>query len=843
MPGPCFFPNSEPTARRLARFLYVLLPLTLSTLVPIAEEALAQQRVTVSGTVRDAESGETLPYASVVVEGTTLGTAANVDGFFVLVGVPADKHTVRATYLGYQPATVEIDTETLTGTLQIELASSETYLDEVLVTAEQYQIMKAAETISQITVSPKDMALLPGIGEVDIFRSLQLLPGVSGTNEGSSGLYVRGGTPDQNLVLLDGMTVYHVDHFFGFFSAFNADAIKDVQVYKGGFPAAYGGRTSSIIDLTGRTGGNDYGLGVGLNLLSAGMLAKAPLGQRGSLLVSARRSYTDVLQTGLYNNIYETLTGETLTSDQDQQAAGGGFPRPGGGRIPGALGGGFQGPGLATVQPDFYFYDLNAKLNYRPTNKDVVALSFYNGRDNLNESRFTTNTITRGGQEGGTILNDIYDVTGWGNLGVSGKWSRQWSPRFYSNALLAYSQYFSDNERTQLNERYAAEADTLLGSRNFGSLENNRLGDFSFRLDNEWQVSQAHNLGFGVQATRSDVQYENIRNDTLVVFDENQETRQAAVYFQDTWKPLANLRIIAGVRAAYHELTGETYLEPRTSFHYDLTDRMRVKGAYGQYSQFVARVVNENVTEGARDFWLLADGENVGVQSATHYIAGASYETPKWLFDVEAYRKDLTGLSEFSLRFRRGGADFQADNLFFDGEGVARGVEFLLQRKTTRYTGWISYTLAEVEHTFEGLNDGQPFPALHDQPHELKMVSSTRLGPRWNLSATWVFATGKPYTAPESQYSITLLDGTEQSYIHVGEKSGERLPAYHRLDAAVHYRFPIGTANVDLGFSVFNLYNRTNVWYKEFDLTESPFVTTDVTFLGITPNLSLRVDL
>ena len=495
------------------------------------------------------------------------------------------------------------------------------------------------------------------------------------------------------------------------------------------------------------------------------------------------------------------------------------------------------------MQPDFYFYDVNAKLNYRPTNKDVVALTFYNGRDNLDESRFTTNTITQGGQAGDAILNDIYDVTGWGNLGASGKWSRQWSPRFYSNALAAYSQYFSDHARNALNERLAAETDSLLLSRSTGSLEDNRLGDFTLRLDNEWLASQAHKFGFGVQATRSDVRYENVRNDTLVVFDEDQEARHVAAYVQDTWKPLPQLRLVAGVRAAYYDLTGETYLEPRFSFRYDLTNRLQLKGAYGRYNQFAARVVNENVTEGARDFWLLADGENVGVHGATHYIAGASYETPTWLFDVEAYRKDLTGLSEFSLRFRRGGADFQADDLFFDGDGATRGVEFLLQKKTGRYTGWISYTLAEVEHTFEGLNDGEPFPALHDQPHELKAVGSTRLGRRWNVSATWTFATGKPYTSPESQYSITLLDGAEQSYIHVGDKNSERLPAYHRLDAAVHYRFPVGAADVDLGFSVFNLYNRTNVWYKEFDLSEAPFVTTDVTFLGVTPNLSLRVDL
>ena len=803
-------------------------------MLPALLPATAQERITLSGTVRDAKSGEALPYANVLVESTTRGSAANVDGYFVLVGVPAGTHTLLATYLGYQPARIDIDTATLTGPLQIELVPAAEYLEEVVITAEQYQMIQAARSVSQVTVSPKDMALLPGIGEVDIFRSLQLLPGISGTNEGSSGLYVRGGTPDQNLVLLDGMTVYHVDHFFGFFSAFNADAIKDVQVYKGGFPAIYGGRTSSVVNLTGRTGGTDYRLGAGVNLLSASMVAEVPLGQRGSVLVSARRSYTDILQTGLYNSIYATLTGA------DEEQPGFGSFRTGGLRGGGALGGGFQGPGLATVQPDFFFYDINAKVHYRPTDKDVLAISFYNGRDNLDESRLTSNTFTTGNA---VILNDIYDVTGWGNLGVSGKWSRQWSPRFYSNALLAYSRYFSENERNNLFERYAAEADTLLFSRTSGGLEDNRLEDSSFRLDNSWHVSQTHTLEFGAQATRSDVQYENVRNDTLVIFHENQQARQAAFYLQDTWRPFPSLRLVAGIRSAYYDLTGDTYLEPRASFRYDLTEAIQIKGAYGQYNQTIARVVNENVTEGARDFWLLADGDNVGVQRASHVVFGASYETPMWLFDMETYRKRLTGLSEFSLRFRRGGADFQADNLFFGGHGLAHGIEFLLQKKTGRYTGWISYTLSKVEHTFDRLNDGNPFQALHDQPHELGLVGNARLGQRWNVSATWIFATGKPYTAPESQYTLTLLDGAEQSYIHVGRKNGERLPAYHRLDASIHYRIPVGTAHVDLGFSVFNLYNRKNVWWKEFDLTESPFVTTDVTFLGLTPNLSLRVDL
>ncbi len=810
------------------------------------ETVFAQQR-TISGTVRDVESGETLPYASVLAVGTTLGAATNVDGYFVLIGVPADSLTLRVTYLGYQTTLIRIDARTQNTPLLIEMTPAATELDEVLVTAESYQMMKTAENVSQVTVSPKDIAVLPNIGEVDIFRSLQLLPGISGTNEGSSGLFVRGGTPDQNLVLLDGMTVYHVDHFFGFFSAFNADAIKDVQVYKGGFPAQYGGRTSSVLDLTGKTGdANNFQLGAGLNLLSSNAVLEVPLGGRGSFLLSARRSYTDILQTGLYNSIYETVTGEDITPEQEGGGFGGG--RGGGG----ALGGGFRGPGQAIVQPDFYFYDLNAKLTYRPTNKDVAAITVYNGQDHLDKSRDQSQNLGAGGQNNFSITNDLLDLTDWGNLGVSGKWSRQWSPRFYSNALVAYSQYFSEYERDQFIERRDAETDTVTFSNRFGTLEDNQVGDLTLRLDNEWQMMQNNKVGLGFQVTRSDVQYDFIRDDTLTILDRDQEALQAVAYLQDTWQPFSRLTLTAGVRGVYYDVTEETYIEPRVSFLLGLTDRIKFKGAYGQYNQFVARVVNENITEGARDFWLLADGEDVGVSSSTHYVLGTSYETPTWLFDMEAYYKDLTGLTEFSLRFQRsggsfrrgpGGGELEADELFFTGDGIAQGLEFLVQKKAGRHTGWISYTVSDVDHTFPELNDGNPFPALHDQTHEFKVVNSIRLGARWNFATTWTFATGKPYTSPESQYAITLLDGTEQSFIHVGDKNSERLPAYHRLDAALHYKFDVQTSRVDVGLSVFNLYNRENVWYKEFDLTETPMLTTDVTFLGFTPNLSVRVDL
>jgi hypothetical protein len=208
------------------------------------------------------------------------------------------------------------------------------------------------------------------------------------------------------------------------------------------------------------------------------------------------------------------------------------------------------------------------------------------------------------------------------------------------------------------------------------------------------------------------------------------------------------------------------------------------------------------------------------------------------LFDVETYYKTLEGLSEFSLRYRRN--NIELDQLFFSGDGTAKGIEFLLQKKQGEFTGWITYTLAQVEHQFDGLNEGNPFPALHDQTHELKIVGNWEPHPRWRFSTTWVYGSGKPNTAPESQYQIDLLDGRQFSYISVGEKNGERLPAYHRMDVAAHYLFEIGNVKMDAGFSIFNLYNRTNIWYRQFDLQELPMVINDVTYLGATPNISLN---
>lgn len=779
-------------------------------LLVIIGTVLQAQR-TISGVIKSEDNEERLPFANIVIKGTTEGTTTNLDGHFSLFNVTEDELALQVLYVGYASKEIIIEAGNSTiSNLEVAMQSS-TLLDEVVVSGKSYKVMNTSDGISMMKVSPAQLALLPNVGEVDIFRSLQLLPGVSGSNESSSGLYVRGGTPDQNLVLLDGMTVYNVDHFFGFFSAFNADAVKDVQLFKGAFPAKYGGRLSSVVDLTGKTGDpNKYHGNFGINLLNARAGIQIPLFKKGSFSVNGRRSYTDLIKSDLYDKIFGVFDQTESLPDID-------------------------GLDVTTIEPDFYFFDLNSKLSFNPTDKDAIAFSFYSGADHLIES----NDVTLPRFGGAVMLDlDIDEKSDWGNRGYSAKWSRQWGPKWYSNLLIASSKYFSKYDRQVDVLASLTSTDSILVDQTILGFEDNEVRDLTFRLDNELQVAPKHKLEFGVLATMAEVDFTFVRDDTLSILDLQQEATYGALYLSDTWDPLNNLSINAGIRASYYDVNSKVYWSPRFSFTYNLTDRIKLKGGYGKHYQFVNRIVNENVTEGSRDFWLLADDDLVKVSHAEHYVIGAAYETDDFIVDVEAYRKDLSNLAEFSLRFQR--EDIDLDQLFFLGNGYAEGVEFLLQKKRGAYTGWLTYTLANVRNTFPALNNGFEFSALHDQRHEFKTVHSCEWK-NYRFAATFVYASGKPFTEPAGQYSVELLDGRSNNYISVGAKNGSRLPAYHRLDLSMHYLYELADFEIDFGLSIFNLYNRRNIWYRQYDFTDTPPIISEVRYLGATPNLSVDI--
>ena len=788
---------------------------------------------TLKGIITDAKSGESLPNATVVVKGTNIGAITNLDGYFTLFKVPSDTAILEVRYLGYHNKRVKLNPKSDIERLILSLEQADYELATVVISTQEANMVES-KGISHLSISPAQIAALPSLGEKDIFRSLQLLPGISGTNETSSGLFVRGGTPDQNLILFDGFTVYHVDHFYGFFSAFNSEAIKDVQFYKGGFDAKYGGRLSSVVELTGKSGNkNEFDMGAGLSALSANLRFEVPLGKKANFFVAGRRSYTDIIQSGLFNKINDLVGPETPDAPQNQ-GNGGGFP--GGGR-----GGRFGGLNTNVTEPTFYFYDLNSKFTYTPNQKDVFSISFYNGEDNLDNS-FDNNQIGLGRAGNTNISNITNDIANWGNWGLSTKWARQWNERLYSNAVLAYSNYFSDRDRITA---ITIENDTTREIRN-GLIEQNDVSNLSLRIDNEYQIDAYNQLGFGVEINQQSVEYQLSRNDTISIIDRSSQGNTYAAYLQNKGKVGNNLSYTIGLRANYYDLTTDFFLEPRLSLGYKIGDQVQLKAAYGQYHQFTNRIVREDIQQGSRDFWLLADGEDIPIGAATHYIAGISWEDRNWLVDIEAFYKDLDGLTEFSERIsqggiRPGGPQQQSQEFFFQGTGVAKGIEFLLQRKIGAYTGWLSYTLSQVRYDFPAFGE-EPFPALHDQTHETKIVNTLKVG-NWTLGATWVYGTGKPYTSPVGGYTLTLLDGTEEDYTSVGAKNAFRLPAYHRMDLSATLNFNLGNSKASTGLSIFNVYGRKNIWYKEFQIEEGELIETNVQLLGFTPNFFINFNL
>lgn len=778
---------------------------------------------TLSGMVKDRSTGEALPFATLLVKGTTNGTSANADGYFTLLKVPSDTSVLLVQYVGYQTTEVFLTPETPVKQLFVELAPLAVSLKTVTVVGKREDmVLNGRLEVATMKLSPKKLETLPNTGERDVMRSFQLMPGVSASNESSSGLYVRGGTPDQNLVLYDGFSIYHVDHLYGFFSAFNSNALKDVQLYKGGFESKFGGRLSSVTEITGKDGNSKrFNVGGDISLLSTNVFAEVPVGKKFTSIVAFRKSYKGFL----YNKIFDKFS---ATSSYE-------VPREGGG----------MGRFSTETEVTSYFYDLNAKMTYRPTDRDVVSLSIFNGADKLdNGSAFSAAGFGMGNARFGSNSTDL---TNYGNTGGSLKWGRKWNEKIYGNTLASYSNYFSQRDRTQ--ERTTYNDDDEAVTTKTGVIENNDLRDFSLKSDYEWDAFRHSKIQFGAFATYFDIDYNYAQNDTSDVLNRSNKAALAGLYLQSKTKLFSDRLILTpGLRVSYFGNTAKAYPEPRLALKYFISENISLNAATGQYYQFANRVTREDILSGSRDFWLLSDEKSVPVSEATHYIAGLSYEDNNYLFSAEAYYKNINSLTEYSLRFNPSPMGVSYDENFFSGNGYAKGVELMAQKLSGKFNGWIAYTLGEAKNHFDIYGDGF-FAANQDVKHEFKAVALYKYR-RWDFSATWVFATGRPYTAPSGAYTITLLDGTTQDFFTVTDKNSQRLPDYHRADISATFKL-LGGLKGDkkrreygyIGASIFNLYDRKNVWYKQFLIEDGSIIETDVNYLGFMPNLTLSLKL
>jgi ferric enterobactin receptor len=779
---------------------------------------------TLTGIVRDQSTGEALPFAAVQVKGTTLGASTNADGYFTLLKVPTDTSTLIVQYVGYQKIPVYLSPMVPRKNLSINLKPQSKTLKEVKISAHKDDVIFVKkEEVGTIKLTPLKIEQLPSIGEKDMMRSFQLMPGISASNESSSGLYVRGGTPDQNLVLYDGFTVYHVDHLYGFFSAFNSNALKDIQLYKGGFESRFGGRISSVTEITSKEGNQKrINVGADISLLSTNVFAEIPIGSKFTSFLAFRKSY----QGAIYNMIFKKFN---KSSTQDAPDVG-------------------TGPGRKYSQSNditSYFYDLNGKFTYKPSDKDIISLSIFNGTDKLDNS-FASDIPSFGQANANFSMNSV-DLTSYGNIGSSIKWSRKWSSKLYGNTIISYSNYY--NKRNRSSERTLINPSDVATTSMNGVFENNDLKDYSLKSDYQYELTGNSQLQFGAFATLYDIKYSYGQSDTVNILDRNGSALLGGAYVQTRTKLFNDkLQIIPGLRTNYFETTNKIYLEPRAAISFNLTDNLILKGSTGKFYQFANRVTREDIMSGSKEFWILADGSSIPISSAIHYILGVSYESPGYTFSAEAYYKRIHNLTEYSLRINASPMGVDYNENFFNGYGFARGIEFLAQKNAGNLNGWVSYTIGEARNHFDQYGDGY-YPANQDVTQEFKIVGLYKYK-RWNFSANWIYATGRPYTAPSGAYTITLLDGSTQDFFTVTTKNSIRLPDYHRLDVSANYILLMGnkedTKRRELGtvsFSIFNLYNHTNIWYKQFAIESGQIIETNITYLGITPNITLSLKL
>ncbi len=834
--------------------IVLLIIILIIILISGLKNLFADDSSLITGTVK---TDDDIPIQGVLVwiSNSTIKDKTDSSGKYILAPGKIGTYTINAHFKNFETEmkTVKIIKDQITNIDFILKPKRFSY--EISVRGKVPKLMSASENIGVVSIKPDQIANLPTLGEQDVFRSIQLMPGVSASSESSSGLYVRGGKPEENLILYDGFTIYHVDHFFGIFSAFNANAIEEVKLYKGGFESKFGGRISSVMEIEGKTGDIDgFKFGGGINFLSLNAFAEIPLGQKGAIYLAGRQSF----QSPLYNTILdiyhdtETKTNSTQTNSN----------RMGGGRF----------AGMFDSEPTSYFYDLNAKVIYKPSQKDVLSLSIYNGKDDLDNSReieLPSFMAERAAERGFSIDVDgaYIDLNDWGNTGSSFNWLRQWNDKFSTNFTIAYSNYFNDLQkkssmkmtRTDENEEEPIEEEVTARNTERISSEYNKLRDMTFRINNTINLNN-NRLEFGVQIVKNKIDYNYAISNFVSTEDDSDETfepenlldiigsgTQYSGFIQDKITLFDKLTLTPGLRLTYFDKTESFYIEPRFSLILNLSEKIKFKGSWGNYYQYVNNLIREDVMQGDKDFWILADGQNVPVSSATHYIAGISFETKKFLFDFEIYYKNLENLSQYSFRNTPGfdnREEIDYMDHFYHGTGYAKGMEFLIQKKYGRYTGWVCYTLGKVEHDFPDLNETS-FPASHDVTHEFKMVNSFKIK-KWTLSSTFIYASGKPYTEPINAYQETVFNERRNrdmliNVIEYGPKNGSRLPNYHRLDFSLTYDFKIGPAKINTGVSVFNLYNNKNIWRKEYDVVDNELIETDVNYLGITPSVFFKI--
>lgn len=736
--------------------------LTFLLLFCFASMLRGQPMFTISGRVIDGNSGETLIGATIAVLQTGIGTLTNEYGFYSL-SVPAnDSFDIEFSYVGFQSQRRKVflvnDLE-----LNIELGGG-IELEEVVVKANAFREQLQSTEMSVEQISTKEARAIPLVfGESDILKVIQLKPGIPSGSEGTTGLFVRGGGNDQNLIILDEAIVYNPNHLFGFFSTFNTDAVKDLKLYKGGFPAQYGGRLSSVIDVKLKEGNSKAFAGSGgLGLISSRLTLEGPIKKdESSFIVSGRRTYVDV------------------------------FTR--------AINRANEGKEDFNPIPDYYFYDLNTKINFRLGKKDRLFVSGYFGRDVF-------------GFEG-----DFFDFDfDWGNATGTLRWNHTFNPKLFANTTFTYSDY-------QYNIKNA-----LTGfSFNLGS----NIQDANLKTDFYFVPNNRHTFRFGGNATYHRFTVGRLKagsDDGVVSFSAGQDYDgvELGAYVSDEFVATSRLKLNAGLRFSGFSNDDQFYtgIEPRLAAIYEATDYVSIKGSYARMYQYLHLVANAGVAL-PTDIWYPST-KRIQPQRSDQVALGLSFIWQKnYLINIETYYKNLAN----QIEFVDGAEIFANDELeeeFAIGRGDTYGLEWSIEKKEGKLTGWIGYTLAltqrgefrtivpEASFAQEGY-----FSPIYDRRHDLSVVTLYDISRRLSFTATFVYGSGDLRWLPTGRFSFQDVYGAGfEAIVPIYEdRNNYRLPPYHRLDLGLVINFFPKWGKSDLTINVINAYDRRNTFFIYFE--------------------------
>lgn len=761
---------------------------------------LSAQSFTLSGTIRDAQNGELLIGVSISVEGQGLGTVSNSYGYYAL-NLPAGNYQIRYSFIGYEDIVRKV---ALTNHQQINvnLEETSTLMQEVVVTESAIDDQVRNTEMGVNKLQAKEIKKIPQLmGEVDVIRTLTLLPGVSTVGEGASGFNVRGGNVDQNLILGDEAPVYNSSHLLGFFSIFNADAVKEMKLYKGGVPAQYGGRLSSVLDIRQKEGNAKHFAGTGgLGLLSSRLLLEGPIVKdKLSWMIAGRRSYADLFLR-LSNN--EELNQNIL-----------------------------------------YFYDLNGKMNYRINEKNTLFISGYYGRDVFG-------------------IRDAFNFD-WGNGTVTLRWNSILSEALFANFTLVYSDYVynlgtPDNQEFTFN--WESRIQNYLTTAAFNWYQSPDL-TIDFGITNTWYTFDPAVITGSIQ-NRLDrlyatepaayLQFRQKFNNRLSIdyglrYSGFVQMGPGDIYNYAAGSSLEDTTVIGQTSYSQGESIASFFdangLEPRFAMTYLLSEEQSIKLGYNRMRQYIHLISNTTATTPI-DIWrpsgpyiepATADQISIG------YFLNLDLWGSKYDFSVETYYKSMRNIVDY-----KDGADLifndKIETELISGEGRAYGLEVLMRKNSGALTGWISYTWSRTERLVDGpypgeqINNGEWYPANYDKTHDISVVATYTLSKKWDLGLVWVFQTGRPITYPSARAEYE----TGITYPVYNNRNGARTPHYHRLDLSANYTPKKKEGRKwesSWAFGLYNAYGRRNPYSVFFRQNEFNPQITEAVQLSIFGNL------